>query len=167
MESLTDKEFEILFKKYFVPLAAYCTRFVKDTEAAKDIDHKSFMNLWEKRTALPDKKNIPALLYKIAYNLSLNYIRDNKKFFSQEEYPNVEEENSSADEDIQASQLEAAIVETIKLMPAKSREVFIMSRYENLSNKSIAEKLEISIKTVEAHITNALKMLRKKIYGTS
>ena len=167
MESLTDKEFEILFKKYFVPLTAYCTKFLKDTETAKDIVHKSFMNLWEKRDSLPDKKNIPALLYRIGYNLSLNYIRDNKKFNFGDEYPNVEEENSFADEDIQASELAAAVAQTIREMPRKSREVFILSRYENLSNKSIAEKLEISIKTVEAHITNALKMLRKKIYGTS
>jgi RNA polymerase sigma-70 factor (ECF subfamily) len=78
----------------------------------------------------------------------------------------MESENSEADKDIQAAELEAAVVETIKAMPEKSRKVFLMSRYDNLSNNSIAEKLGISIKTVEAHITTALKMLRKKIYGS-
>ncbi|MBR4265192.1 MAG: RNA polymerase sigma-70 factor [Bacteroidales bacterium] len=166
MSALTDKEFEYFFKKYFVSLTVYCTKFVKDTEIGKDIAHKCFMKIWEKRSTLQTESNIPGLLYKIGYNLSMNYIRDTKKFTTDETLPLMESENSEADKDIQAAELEAAVVETIKAMPEKSRKVFLMSRYDNLSNNSIAEKLGISIKTVEAHITTALKMLRKKIYGS-
>jgi RNA polymerase sigma-70 factor (ECF subfamily) len=77
----------------------------------------------------------------------------------------IESENSDTDTAIQAAELEAAIVDTINHMPEKSRKVFLMSRYDKLTNNNIADQLGISIKTVEAHITNALKMLRKKIWG--
>jgi RNA polymerase sigma-70 factor (ECF subfamily) len=78
----------------------------------------------------------------------------------------MESENSDADNQIKAAELEAAVIDTINHMPEKSKKVFLMSRYQQLSNNNIAEQLGISIKTVEAHITTALKMLRKKIFGT-
>lgn len=162
---MTDREFEKFFKTNFVPLTVYCTKFVKDTEAAKEIAHKSFIKIWQKRDALAQGSNLKALLYRIGYNLSINYIRDNKKFTSDEDLPLMESENSEADSDIQASELEAAIVETIRQLPEKSRKVFLMSRYDQLPNHTIAEQLSISVKTVEAHITTALKMLRTKIFG--
>lgn len=159
------KSFETVFKQNFVALTAYCNKFVKDTEEAKDLAHRAFMKVWEKREAIPEGSNIRALIYKIAHNLSINYIRDHKKFCEEDELLTIESENAEADNDIEAAELEAAIVETINQMPEKSKKVFLLSRYERLTNNKIAEQLGISIKTVEAHITTALKLLRKKIFG--
>jgi RNA polymerase sigma-70 factor (ECF subfamily) len=163
---IDTKTFETLFKQNFVAVTAYCNKYVRDTEEAKDLAHRAFMKVWEKREAVPEGSNIKALTYRIAHNLSINYIRDHKKFCDEEELQTVESENSDADNDIKAAELEAAVIDTINHMPEKSKKVFLMSRYENLSNNNIADKLGISIKTVEAHITTALKMLRKKIFGT-
>ena len=161
----TPLDFEKLFKEQFVSITIYSRKIVQDTDTAKDLAHRCFVKVWEKRETLPDDSNLKALLYRIAHNLSINYVRDQKKFTTDEALPNVESENSYTDSDIVASELEAAIVDTIRHMPEKSREVFILSRYERLTNPKISEKLGISIKTVEAHITSALKILRKKIFG--
>ena len=162
---LTERDFEKLFKEHFVSITIYSRKIVQDTDTAKDLAHRSFVKVWEKRDTLPDDSNLKALLYRIAHNLSINYVRDQKKYTTDETLPLFESENSDADNDIVASELEAAIVDTIKHMPEKSREVFILSRYQKLTNPKISEKLGISIKTVEAHITSALKLLRKKIFG--
>lgn len=157
--------FETIFKQNFVAVTTYCNKFVHDSEEAKDLAHRAFMKVWEKRETIPEQSNIKALIYRIAHNLSINYIRDHKKFCDEDNLLTMESENSDADNDIKAAELEAAVIETINHMPEKSKKVFLMSRYDKLSNPNIAEQLGISIKTVEAHITTALKMLRKKIFG--
>jgi len=162
---LTERDFEKLFKEHFVAITIYSRKIVLDTDTAKDLAHRSFVKVWEKRESLPDDSNLKALLYRIAHNLSINYVRDQKKFTTDDTLPTFESENDYADNEIVASELEAAIVDTLKQMPEKSRNVFMLSRYEKLTNIKISEKLGISIKTVEAHITTALKMLRKKIFG--
>lgn len=162
---IDTKTFETLFKQNFVAVTAYCNKYVRDTEEAKDLAHRAFMKVWEKREAVPEGSNVKALTYRIAHNLSINYIRDHKKFCDEEELQTVESENSDADNDIKAAELEAAVIDTINHMPEKSKKVFLMSRYDQLSNNDIAGKLGVSIKTVEAHITTALKLLRKKIFG--
>jgi len=164
---IDTKTFETLFKQNFVAVTAYCNKYVRDTEEAKDLAHRAFMKVWEKREAVPEGSNVKALTYRIAHNLSINYIRDHKKFCDEEELQTVESENSDADNDIKAAELEAAVIDTINHMPEKSKKVFLMSRYEQLSYNDIAGQLGVSIKTVEAHITTALKLLRKKIFGSA
>ena len=162
---IDTKTFETLFKQNFVAVTAYCNKYVRDTEEAKDLAHRAFMKVWEKREAVPEGSNVKALTYRIAHNLSINYIRDHKKFCDEEELQTVESENSYADNDIKAAELEAAVIDTINHMPEKSKKVFLMSRYDQLSYNDIAGQLGVSIKTVEAHISAALKLLRKKIFG--
>ncbi|MBQ2098423.1 MAG: RNA polymerase sigma-70 factor [Bacteroidales bacterium] len=162
---IDTKTFETLFKQNFVAVTAYCNKYVRDTEEAKDLAHRAFMKVWEKREAVPEGSNVKALTYRIAHNLSINYIRDHKKFCDEEELQTVESENSDADNDIKAAELEAAVIDTINHMPEKSKKVFLMSRYDQLSYNDIAGQLGVSIKTVEAHISAALKLLRKKIFG--
>jgi RNA polymerase sigma-70 factor (ECF subfamily) len=162
---IDTKTFETVFKQNFVSVTAYCNKYVRDTEDAKDLAHRAFMKVWEKREEIPEGSNIKALTFRIAHNLSINYIRDHKKFCDEEELQTVESENSDADNDIKAAELEAAVIDTINHMPEKSKKVFLMSRYEQLSYNDIAGQLGVSIKTVEAHISAALKLLRKKIFG--
>ena len=162
---IDTKTFETLFKQNFVAVTGYCNKYVRDTEEAKDLAHRAFMKVWEKREAVPEGSNVKALTYRIAHNLSINYIRDHKKFCDEEELQTVESENSDADNDIKAAELEAAVIDTINHMPEKSKKVFLMSRYDQLSYNDIAGQLGVSIKTVEAHISAALKLLRKKIFG--
>ncbi|MCQ2973727.1 MAG: RNA polymerase sigma-70 factor [Bacteroidales bacterium] len=161
--NLNERDFEKLFKDNFLAITIYIKKIIKDSDNAKDIAHRSFIKIWEKRDSLPENSNLKALVYRIAHNLSINFIRDNKKFTDDEMLPMFESENSDTDNDLIASELEATIVNTINSLPEKSRRVFILSRFEKLTNIKISEKLGISIKTVEAHITSALKVLRSKV----
>ena len=89
----------------------------------------------------------------------------NKRNISGDEIPDIVEDNSEADTFVQQSELQAQVVDTLNNLPERSKEIFLMSRYENLSNKTISEQLNISIKTVEAHITSTLKTLRMRLFG--
>ena len=115
------KTFETIFKQNFVSVTAYCNKYVRDTEEAKDLAHRAFMKVWEKRGEIPEGSNVKALIYRIAHNLSINYIRDHKKFCDEEELQTVESENSEADNDIRAAELEAAVIDTINHLPEKSK----------------------------------------------
>ena len=160
---VSESQFEKLFKSNFTAITAYCAKTVKDTDAAKDLAHNTFMKIWEKRYDLDYDNNLVPLIYRIARNLSLNYIRDNKKFTDETALTNIEGENNETDAEIETSQTEATIARTIQNMPKKKKKVFIMSRLDGMSNIETAQKLGISIKTVEAHITQALKLLRSKL----
>ncbi|MBO7597170.1 MAG: hypothetical protein J6T70_09030, partial [Bacteroidales bacterium] len=82
---IDTKTFETVFKQNFVSVTAYCNKYVRDTEDAKDLAHRAFMKVWEKREEIPEGSNIKALTFRIAHNLSINYIRDHKKFCDEEE----------------------------------------------------------------------------------
>ncbi|MBO7440087.1 MAG: sigma-70 family RNA polymerase sigma factor, partial [Bacteroidales bacterium] len=110
---IDTKTFETVFKQNFVSVTAYCNKYVRDTEDAKDLAHRAFMKVWEKREEIPEGSNIKALTFRIAHNLSINYIRDHKKFCDEEELLTIESENSDADNEIRAAELEAAVIDTI------------------------------------------------------
>lgn len=159
---MTEKEFEKFFKSNYKPVVIFCNKYLKDVDVAKDITHNSFIKFWNKRDELDLSQNPKAIVYTIAKNLCLNYIRDNKKFSKEEEII----ENSSSENDtskaIELSELKSQILSQIKQLPEKSKKAFLMSRFNDLSYSDIAERMGISIKTVEYYISTALKILKKK-----
>ncbi len=163
---LNAAEFETLFKEKFKPLTAFAYKYVKDIDLAKEIVHEAFTKLWEGRTTIDKNKNIKSYLYTIVANLSRNYIRDNKKFVSTEQIFEWDLTPENFRNYAEISELSQAIIAAIDRLPKKMRQIFIMSRYDGLTHKQIAEKLNISPKTVENQIGKALKKLRKdlKIY---
>ncbi len=164
--ALSEADFEQLFKKKFKPLTIFAYKYLKDTDLAKEIVHEAFIKLWENRNSIDSNKNVNAYLYTTVSNLSLNYIRDHKKFVSTEEVFDWNVNPTDFENLAIRNEVTQAIVTAIDKLPPKMRKVFIMSRYENLSHKEIAQKLGISTKTVENQINKALKRLRKdlKIY---
>ena len=164
--ALSETEFEKLFKTKFKPLAIYAYKYLKDTDLAKEIVHQAFIKLWQNRQNIDMNNNVSAYLYRTVNNLSLNYIRDRKKFVSTEEIFEWDVAPTDFENIAVRNEVTQAIVAAIDKLPPKMREVFILSRYENMSHKEIAQKLGISTKTVENQINKALKRLRKdlKIY---
>lgn len=160
-DGLNQATFEQLFKTHFVHLCNFAYQYINDTEAAKDITQKVFIRLWENRENIDPKKSIQSYLFTSVRNRSLNYIRDQKKYRSyvlDVEFGAVDialEEDEFALEDLK-SKVAAALAE----LPEKCRIVFEMSRFQNMKYKEIAEDLDISVKTVEAHMSRALKGLK-------
>ena len=162
---LNKKEFEKLFKIYFKPLTAFAKKYTKDVDNAKEIVHDVFLKLWEKRDTIDLTKAVKSYLYTSVNNKSLNFIRDNKKFQQNKiTVENINEnEHWNYSDNLIAAEIQDRVNETLNNLPEKCRKVFMLSRYEDMKYKEIAKELNISIKTVENHISKALKILRKNL----
>ncbi len=164
ISSLNKQDFEKLFKEHFKPLTAFAYKFVNDIDEAKSIVHDVFMKLWEKRSDINMTGSVKSYLFTSVNNRSLNYIRDNKKltredFILVNEYDKQWEHNYFNETD----EIQKKIDATLNKISPKAKEVFLMSRNEGLKYKEIADMLNISIKTVETHMSTALKELRENL----
>jgi len=155
--------FEQLFREHFNPMCHFVMTYVSDHDAAQEIVQDVFINLWQKRETITSTLTLKSYLFTSAKNRSLNYIRDQKKFRSYVLDIEAELEETVV-EDIFAEQETAdKINAALEKLPAKCRQVFELSRYDELKYKEIADKLGISQKTVEIHISKALKVLREEL----
>lgn len=132
-------------------------KYVKDLDEARNLVHEVFITVWEKFDSLPSDTNYRSYLYTAVRNRCLNHLRDTKKHLSIEkaEHKMTEESNS-----MEAAELEREIELAINSLPEKCRMVFEFSRMEGLKYGEIAEKMGISVKTVEAQMSKALTVLR-------
>ena len=162
-------EFDFLFRKYFPRLRAFARVIVKDKKKKKDIVQDSFIKSWEERQNIV-AKTFENYLFKMVRNRCLNYIRDmrlaNDKLHDLFELSSCEELyriDFVRDEPyiIFEKELQEKLDKAIDTLPARCREVFIMSRFKGMKNREIAEELNINIKNVERHISSALKVLRE------
>lgn len=155
----TDSDFEQLFKDYFKALVNFANKFLRNIDDSKEIVHDVFVKLWEKRDSLDTQKSVKSYIYTAVNNSCLNFIRDNKKFSDTSELEN-QISNYQPQGGIEELEIQAIINRTLDRLSPKVRNVFVLSRYENLKYQEIADKLGISIKTVESHMSKALKELR-------
>ena len=156
--------FEQLFKAHFAHLCNFANQYVQDLDSAKDITQKVFVNLWERREKIDPKKPIVSYLFNAVRNRCLNHIRDQKKYRSRIlDLDVIDLEISFENKDSDLSELQEKISESLNKLPEKRRLVFEMSRFKNMKYKEIAEELDLSVKTVEAHMSKALKSLRKQL----
>ena len=155
------KNFEKLFRELFKPLCGFSIKYVGDLDDAKGLVHEVFVSLWEKFDTLPSDINYKSYLYTAVRNRSLNYIRDRKKHVMLENV--AEQQLAEANDPMVAAELEREIEMAIASLPEKCRMVFELSRSEGLKYAQIAEKMEISVKTVEAQMSKALSVLRERL----
>lgn len=160
-EELDRDSFEELFRSFFPPLMAFAKKILRDEDDAREVVHQVFISVWEKRQDLDLSLSLKSYLFTSVHNRSLNVIRDRKKF-SSDEVPDVagEWDVSSV---IETMELEEKIKEVISSLPEKCREVFELNRFDGLKYSEIAERLNISPKTVENQMSKALKILREKL----
>lgn len=155
-----QKAFDTLFRKYYPTLCAYGHRFV-DLEDAEEIVQDSLLWIWENRENLIIEISLSSYLYKMIYRKALNKLahidaaqRANTQFYE-------EMKEMLQDTDIyQIEELTQQIKDAIANLPESYREAFVMHRFQDMSYKEIAEILEISPKTVDYRIQQALKQLR-------
>ena len=164
ISTLNKSAFEEVFKTYFKPLTAFAYKFVKDADDAKSIVHDVFMKLWEKKETIDMSKSVKSYLFTSVNNRSLNFIRDHKKFTNEEFIlENQHDDHWEVSDELSAVDIQKKVDSTLNNISPKAKQVFIMSRNEGLKYREIAEKLNISIKTVETHMSTALKELRKNL----
>ncbi len=161
-----EKAFESLFKSYFPELCFYAVRFVEDMETAEEIVQDIFFNIWENKNKLLNiKTSVKSYLYTTVKNTCLNLIKHKKVENKYREYFSQQLQKDELDEAnwMTNNELQTKILETVEKLPARRKQVFKMSRFEDLSYKEIASKLNISVKTVENQMGSALKFLRAEL----
>ena len=139
-------------------------RIIPDSGIAEDLGQEVFFELWKKRERLQIKTAVKAYLRRSATNKALNYLRDNKIVFTEEERaPQQLSKQVSAQQHIEKEELEQLIQVAIDQLPDRCRVAFNLSRFEHKSYQEIADLMGISIKTVENQIGKALKILREVV----
>ena len=156
---MSSKEFEIFFKRLYLPLGMYALRIVDDATVAEDLVQDAFIKAWLYIEKGGDIEKFTPFMYRAVHNVCLTYLRERRETVGVEEIPEV------AEEDIDTSFRDARIWKCIDELPEKCREVFLMSKRDGLSNEEIAEELGISIKTVKNQMTKAFKRLREGLSG--
>lgn len=151
---MTAKEFEIYFRKLYLPLGMYALRIVEDSDAAEDAVQNAFLKSWVHLESGAEITNFKGFIYRCVRNECIASLSLIGKEVGEEYIPEVGEE------EIDTSFRDARIWEAIDALPAKCREVFLMSKRDGFTNEEIAEELGISIKTVKNQMTKAFTRLR-------
>ena len=157
--------FEYIYKTYYKSLLNYASRILKDVEASKDAVQQAYYRLWENRSMLTITISPQAYLYRAVYNNCINSItrKDIIRKYEEEQlkelYFSTIIQTPEAEMLLERSEIEKAIMISVE----KCQEIFILSKMEGLKNKEIAERLGISLKTVESQMTIAIKRLRKDL----
>lgn len=164
-----EKGLKSIFDQYYKYLLITASQYIPDQERAKDVIQDVFFELWKNREVLYIKSSLKAYLRRAVVNRSLNYIKSNKRYQWGDENIDFKKENTdiTADKQLEINDLQNVINQAIDLLPERCQMIFKLSRMEHLSHKEIAEKLQISPKTIENQITKALKSIRKAVqaYG--
>ncbi len=158
------KSFEILFRAYYKPLLIYSKKIVGNKEDADEVVQDIFYKLWEKRKTLDINTSINSYLYRSTYNNSLQLLRRKKLDFKYQQYKTYQEERSiNPSDEMIATELNHKIGELLEALPESCKRIFKLNRYKGMKYQEIADQLSISIKTVEANMTRALKHFRENL----
>ncbi|MDR0429757.1 MAG: RNA polymerase sigma-70 factor [Tannerellaceae bacterium] len=168
---MTDAEaFNQLFADYQGRFIRFAHSYVRDVAVAEDFAMEAFMHYWENRHSFKQESNVPAYILTIIKNKCLNYlqhiqvreqaagrIKDQAAWELQTRISTLEACNPT---ELFSAEAMEIVQNTLEAMPVRTREIFMMSRYQNKSYKEIATQLNLTEKGVEFHISKALKLLR-------
>ncbi len=159
-----ERAFKALFQKYYSAMCHFAFQFLKDHEMAEETIQDLFVRIWEKHATLNIETSFKHYFFRSVRNQCLNQLQHQK---IRKEYASIVMESSHQEIDTDQYYIEVDLVERIEKsiasLPAKRQEIFRLSREQGLKYKEIADKLNISVKTVEAQMGLALKYLRDEL----
>ena len=162
---MTKDQFNSCFNKFFDPIRSFIYFRCGDQEVATDIAQDSFMKIWEKNLEY-NENQIKGLLYKISKELWISQYRKLDSARKFELNLTYEDERITPEDLLEYDELRVKYEEVLSILPENQREVFLMSRMEDLTYKEIADRLDISVKAIEKRMSLALRTLRKELkYG--
>jgi len=174
---MTDFSDLHLFNKFYTDYHSrfvfFANSYVRDIYVAEDIVNESFILYWENKTKLTENSNERAYVLTIIKNKCINYLKQkevrNAVLSDMQDHMTWELSNrittleACNPDELFSDEVNNIVKKTLAQLPSRTANIFIMSRYKNNTHKEIAEKLNISIKGVEFHITKALVKLRKNL----
>lgn len=167
-----NRQFYELFRRKdkFIRFAYY---YVLDEQVAEDLVMDSFLYYWENRNHIDINGNLQAYILKVLKHKCLDYLKLQKihneihKKIQEDALWDLNKNIASLSQfepyRLMTDECHKTVVNAVKQLPDKTREIFLLSRIQDMKNREIAEKMDISEKTVEYHMTKALKMLRDKL----
>ena len=159
----SEKAFDALFREWYSPLVRYAFTFTDgDLDEAEELVQETFAKFWTQRETLDFQHSVKAYLYRMVHNLALNRLRTQR---TQERYV-IHQTRQMANEyeaPKDDPELQNRFRKVLKTLPAQCRNVFELSRFEDLKYREIAAQLGISIKTVETHMGKALRIMRQEL----
>jgi len=162
--------FKDIFRDYYQPLCHLSLHYLEDDDEAKGVVQEAFVRLWEIRHKLNTDSNLRNFLFTLVKNNCLNILKrrqillkHHEKIRWMEMHYQYESLVRMGDDYMEFDELRERIDRAIQNLPDHCRVVFELSRFEDLKNREIAEKLGVTQKTVEAHLTKALKLLRNDL----
>jgi RNA polymerase sigma-70 factor, ECF subfamily len=161
-----EKAFEQVFKTHFKNLQSYAVTIVGDEQMAEEMVQNVFFKIWDRSERLNIQASLAAYLYRAVYNESCNYLKHEKvkqSYFNYSKHSMSDISSEKASKKIMLAELDGKIRKALSELPEQCRTVFQLSRFEELKYQQIADKLDISIKTVEAQMGKALKLMRLKL----
>lgn len=160
-----SQAFSEIYERYWESLSLYTLKVIQSKEDALDIVQEVFVSIWKRRTELNIEVSLNAYLFKCVRNLSIKYIEKNntKRNFLSTLSLSFQDNDLTNIDALELKELEIKIDNAVAKLPPKMREIYLLSRQENLSYRQIAEQLEIAETTVKKQVSNALKILRLEI----
>jgi len=153
--------FENYYKEHYKIFFLAACNYLRDAGLAQEIVNDVFIRLWEAADTIRIESSLRSYIYRSIINASLNALDRSKREQQNQKELNHRPENSFELRGLEDDELKIRLYEAIDQLPEQCRKVFRMSRFEELRQQEIADRLGISIKTVKNHITHALKQLNK------
>lgn len=165
-KSIQQKDIEVFeqyYKEHFRSFYLMARKYLNDPASAEEIVNDVFLKVWEDGDKMVIETSLKSYIYRAIINRSINMINKTKKDEARHVELNAFPDEGYELQQIEENELKVKLYAAIDHLPEQCRRVFEMSRFEELKQQEIADKLGISIKTVKNHITIALKMLNKAI----
>ena len=157
--------FRELFDRYYAPLCRFAEFWLRDRASAEEVVLDVYTHVWQHAAELRITVSVRAYLFRAVRNRALNRLRDQRTDGIPIEGPEPLFTNPEALQ-LEADEMMMLVAEAVSQLPDRCREVFRKSREEGLSNAAIADQMRISVKTVEAQITKALRRIRETLLRT-
>ena len=162
----SDKRaFDILYEMYARRLMALCLSYVRITEDAEEIVQDIFVSLWRNRHSLQNKLSLSPFLYGALHKSILYYFRRKLNSPIYEEYVDMKDEIHPIENiaNIEYKEFRKIIIKEILALPRSQRDAILLSKFQGLSNKEIAERLHLNIQTIKNALSVGLKTLRMRL----
>lgn len=158
-----EEGIDLLFKYYYKDLVLKINQLLADIHASEDLAQEIFLEIWNKRQSIDIVQSFRAYIMRAGTNRAINCLKAKKLSFSEIDLDRDDHHlETQSDEDYEQKELFFAnLRDSIASLPEKCRIVFCLSRYDKMTYAEIAAQLNISIKTVENHISKALRILKE------
>lgn len=167
MRLQSEIDFEDLFKGQYTRLVTVAKAYCPSLDSAEEVVQEVFIDYWEKKKWNQEIENLPAYLKKAVVYRSIDIIRKQKRNPEKKGLEIIDDltisSDRSAEEIIISQENYEHLKQEIDKLPERTREVFMLSRFEKMSYKEISQQLDITDKTVEYHISKALKIIKEAL----